>query len=91
MRAFRGILYDLERLKAPISWERILSPILSKHRGAIESFATPATSRSSATFSTMAKYLRIEVRRNAKRKVWLTIAGTCVEGSSGIRDKVLRA
>ena len=35
----------------------------------------------------MAKYPRIEVRRNAKRKVWLTIPGTCVEGSSGIRDK----
>lgn len=87
MRAFRGLLYYLERLKAPISWERVLSPILSRHRVAIDGLATPATSGPSAPFSTMAKYLRIEVRRNGQRKVWLTMPGACVEDLSGIMDE----
>ncbi len=35
----------------------------------------------------MAKYLRIEVRRNGERKVWLTMPGTSVEDLSGIMDE----
>lgn len=79
MRAFRGVLFYLEQLAAPVSWERILAPILAEHSEAASALSPPATESHPGTVATIAKQLRIEVYRNGLRKVSLTFQAAAVE------------
>jgi len=79
MRAFRGVLFYLEKLGAPVSWERILAPILARHNQAAEALSPPAMGSSPGEVATIAKHLRIEIYRGGVRKVSLTLPASSVE------------
>ncbi len=79
MRAFRGVLFYLEKLGTPISWERILAPIKAKHDKQAAALSLPEVGSSSNDVATIARHLRIEVYRDGSRKVSLTLPAASVE------------
>ncbi len=86
MRAFRGVLYYLERLGAPVSWERLLSPIVAKHSNALTKLDIPPSKSTDDSFTSLAQYLRIEVIRDGVQKVSLTMGMSAIEDLDTIID-----
>jgi len=79
MRAFRGVLFYLEKLGTPVSWERILAPILTRHSQAAEALLPPQVGPNPGDLATIAKHLRIEIYRGGVQKVSLTLPASSVE------------
>ncbi len=79
MRAFRGILYYLEKIGEPVSWERVLQPILQKHQASVQAISLKPSPSPQSTFDSMAKHMRIEVLRDGVKKVSLTFPALAIE------------
>ncbi|MEK6798568.1 MAG: AarF/UbiB family protein [Planctomycetota bacterium] len=79
MRAFRGVLFYLDRLQAQISWSRILEPILHRHATELDRLTPPPTATTGSGFGLLAKHLCIDVRRDGKRTVFLTLPADAVD------------
>jgi len=79
MRAFRGILYYLEKIGEPVSWERVLQPILKTHQANVQIISLKPSPSPQSTFNSMAKHLRIEVLRDGVKKVSLTFPVLAIE------------
>ncbi len=90
MRAFRGLLYYLQRLDQPVSWGIVLEPILQRHENALSRIKLPAPQCEDCTFESMARHLRIEVHRNGRKRVSLTLPATPVEDLDSLIDDELR-
>lgn len=86
MRAFRGLLYYLERLGEPVSWGLAIRPILARFAGATERLALPCMSDKKGSFESMAAHLRIEVHENSAKKVSLTMPIAAIEDLDQILD-----
>ncbi len=89
MRAFRGVLYYLQRLQAPVSWNRTLDPIIARHGALASSVTIPASSVPTTTFSAMAKHLRVEVYREGCRSVSLTMPIGAIEDLENVIDEAV--
>lgn len=79
MRAFHGLVYYLERLGQPVSWERELAPVIERNTDRLAAAPVLPSSSPQATFEALAKHLRIDVHRDGERKVALTLSATAVE------------
>lgn len=86
MRALRGVIYYLERLGEPVSWERALAPTLEKCAIDLAS-APPTRPRRSSGFDALARHLRIEVRRGGETRVSLTFPASSVEELPTLMDE----
>lgn len=86
MRAFRGILFYLERLGQPISWERILRPIADRHEPSARALILPQPASDDASFSAMGRHLRVAVRRDGVTKVSLTLPVMAIEDLDGLME-----
>lgn len=89
MRAFRGVLYYLERLGESVSWERLFAPIVARHQHTMATLDIPASKSRENRFESMAKHLRIEVKRGGVTKVSLTFPATTVDDLDGLVDEEL--
>ena len=87
MRAFRGILYYLDRFEAPVSWNRSLAPLIARHGALTKAVAVPAPQVTSTTFAPMAKHLRVEVYRGSCRAVSLTMPIGAIEDLQQVIDE----
>lgn len=87
MRAFRGVLYYLERINEPVSWERTLGQVFSKHQGLVNALRIPPRQDSSVGFDAMAKHLCIEVFRDGRKKVSLKMPVAAIEDIQNIIDE----
>ncbi|MCH7884644.1 MAG: hypothetical protein IIC01_05275 [Planctomycetes bacterium] len=86
MRAFRGVIFYLDRLGEEVSWERALSGILARHESSLATLPIPSTSTCASTFDALAKHLRIEVRRQGVTKVSLTFPAGSIENLPALLD-----
>ncbi len=89
MRAFRGILYYLERFGEPVSWERALDPIVQRYSHDLAQLELPKPTTDRASFSRMAKHLKVEVYRDGSKKVSLTLQVDAIEDLESIMDEEL--
>lgn len=87
MRAFRGVLYYLERLGEPVSWGRTLEPILERNATQLAANPPRVAARPGTGFDTLAKHLRIEVTRDGQRRVSLTFPAGSVEELPALMDE----
>lgn len=87
MRAFRGVLYYLERLGETVSWERTLEPILERNAKHLAATPPRIAARPGTGFDALAKHLRIEVTRNGERRASLTFPAGSVEELSALMDE----
>ncbi len=79
MRAFRGLLYYLERLNTPVSWRLAIRPFLTNHAAELAAIELPTFTSDEGTFESIATHMRIEVRRDGVQKVSLTLPASAVE------------
>lgn len=90
MRAFRGVVYYLSKLQAPVSWNLLLKPMLDARASALDALEPAWEGAGGQTgtsgFQTMAKHLRIEVRKHGERRVSLTFPAASVENLEDLMD-----
>lgn len=86
MRAFRGVLYYLEKINEPVSWERIFAPIFERYQNLVNTLQILPSPNSESSFESMAKHLRIEVFRDSLKKVSLTLPATAIEDLHNMMD-----
>ncbi len=91
MRAFHGLIYYLERLGQPVSWERALAPVIERHADRLAAAPDLPASPPQATFAALAKCLRIDVYRDGERKVALTLSANAVEDLDQLMDDEIKA
>ncbi len=89
MRAFRGLTYYLERLRANVSWYVAATPHLGEHHDALDRIDASAAPDQVGTFDAMGKHLRIRVTENGATKVRLTFPGPAVENLRELMGDVL--
>lgn len=87
MRAFRGVLFYMEKINEPVSWERTLLPIFSKHQRLVSTLTVPPHEDSKAGFDSMAKHLCIEVFREGRKKVALKLPVNAIEDIHNLIDE----
>lgn len=86
MRAFRGVLYYLERLGEPVSWGLAIRPILARYADATEGLSLPPRTEREGSFESMAAHLRIEVHQDGAKKVSLTMPVAAIEELDDVLD-----
>lgn len=90
MRAYRGLLFYLERLNAPVAWSIAVRPFLMQHRTELDAFDADAEQIEVGTFDGLARHLRIRVTHNGEPKVSLTFPASSVEDLHELMDDELR-
>lgn len=86
MRAFRGLLYYLERLQEPVSWGLMVKPLLERHAADMRNIDLAEDVAGEGGFEALARHLRIEVHRNGTKKVSLTLPSGAVEDLDAVID-----
>ena len=87
LRAFRGVLYYLERLDQPVSWGLTMQPILDRHAEAIRSLSIPAPTTRLGTFESLAKHLRLTVTESGTTKVSITLPASAIDELESLMDE----
>ena len=79
MRAFHGLVFYLERLVEPVNWTWHIRPILERFSASAPELALPVEPDPRTSFSTIARYLRIQVLENEETKVKVTLPALAVD------------
>lgn len=90
LRAFRGLIYYLEKLSVNVSWRIALAPHLAAHRAALDSFDTSTPIKVRDGFARMARHLRIRVTHQGHTKVFLTFRSDAVDNLDELMDDEIK-
>ena len=72
MRLFHGLIHALRTLNADVNWKFALDPIRAQFAGEMAKLTLDEPEHETRGFSTVAKHLKIRVRRDGETKVQLT-------------------
>lgn len=72
MRVFHGIIHALRTLDVPVHWKFLLDPIRAQFADQVAMLALDEAPRPERSFATVAKHVKIHVRRNGETRVKLT-------------------
>ena len=90
LRAFHGLAYYLEGLKAPVMWHLPIRPLIDRLEADMNRLDLPPAEASHRDFSSLAKYLKIRVRENGRTKVELTSYAAGIDDLDGLLDDDLK-
>ncbi len=91
LRAFTGLAHALKTLAVPVFWAGPLARTLAKRPASLQSLELPAEVRTGATFSGIAKHLRIRVQEDGAEKVSLAMPASAVDRLHELLDPELEA
>jgi len=90
LRSLHGLRYYLEKLEAPIFWQRPLLSVLEAIRPQMNALEVSAAEATTCGFDTLARYLKIRVREGERTKVELTQYVWSIENLESVLDDDLK-
>lgn len=90
MRLFHGIIHALRTLEVGVNWKFAMDPIRAQFAGDIAGLRPDVPERQERSFGTMAKHLKIRVRRDGETKVQLTSPLHVIDNLAETLDEQLR-
>jgi predicted unusual protein kinase regulating ubiquinone biosynthesis (AarF/ABC1/UbiB family) len=91
LRAFRGLIYYLEKLDTDAWWSGRLAPVMARHAAELNDLDLSEFESNTNAFDTLANHLRIAVFESGRTKVALTFPASSVDRLEDLIDRDLMA
>ena len=90
MRAFYGLNFYLQGLGEPVSWNRIVRPLLETFEIPMQCLALPESDLAHIGFQGLARNLRIRVSEHGRTKVQVTHCASAVDRLDSLIDEAIK-
>jgi predicted unusual protein kinase regulating ubiquinone biosynthesis (AarF/ABC1/UbiB family) len=90
LRAFHGLAYYLEGLQADIVWNRPLRNHLDRLATAMAAVPLPTVDQSGQSFSSLARFLKMQVREYDQTKVQLSFNASRIDDLDSLLDEPVK-